>query len=181
MDGRQASKEICPYCRTQAESPKRCQSCGTPHHHECWNQNGGCTVYGCSGAPSEEPRIVITGESLAPATDAPYPQSGGYAGRSQAPRQSYQSGATPYTDYGSYPQTTGTSGFAIASLVCSLIGPCTYGLLTLVAIVFGHVAMSEIRNTPGLGGSGLATAGLIIGYLQIALAFFLILVALANI
>jgi hypothetical protein len=194
---RQASKEICPYCRTPAENSTHCQSCGTPHHHECWSQNGGCTVYGCSGAPAEESKIVITGESLAPATVASHPQSGvghqasgnyslndqygNYPGRSQISRQSHQSRATPYTDSRPYPQATGTSGFAIASLVCSLVGPCTYGLLTLVAIVFGHVAMSEIRNTPGLGGSGLATAGLIIGYLQIALVFLGILSVLANI
>jgi hypothetical protein len=63
---RSTATETCPYCRTQASTPKVCPSCGTPHHHECWQENKGCTVYGCSEAPSDEPAIVISPESLAP-------------------------------------------------------------------------------------------------------------------
>jgi hypothetical protein len=57
-----------------------------------------------------------------------------------------------------------TSGLAIASLVCSLSS-----LVTCVGwipgIICGHMAKSRIRRNPSLKGSGLATAGLIIGYL----------------
>lgn len=53
-----------------------------------------------------------------------------------------------------------TSRLAIASLVCSLtcIG-------WLPGIICGHLARSRIRRDPSLKGGGLATAGLIIGYL----------------
>jgi hypothetical protein len=63
----------CPFCRDSinAQQVQLCPGCGAPHHGECWSQNGGCTVYGCSGAPSEEPRIVITGESLAQSGQQP--------------------------------------------------------------------------------------------------------------
>jgi hypothetical protein len=50
---------------------------------------------------------------------------------------------------------------AIASLICSLI-PC---LGWLPGIICGHLAKSRIRRNPSLKGSGLATAGLLIGYL----------------
>jgi DNA-directed RNA polymerase subunit RPC12/RpoP len=57
-----------------------------------------------------------------------------------------------------------TSGLAIASLVCSLSS-----LVTCVGwipgIICGHMAKSRIRRNPSLKGNGLATAGLIIGYL----------------
>lgn len=62
-------------------------------------------------------------------------------------------------------QNQGTNGLAIASFVTSLFG------LTILAIIFGHIAKSQIR-TSGQGGSGLATAGLIIGYIFLVIQFF---------
>jgi hypothetical protein len=40
--------------------------------------------------------------------------------------------------------------------------------LAIIAIVTGHMARNQIRKT-GEGGMGLATAGLVIGYIHIAL------------
>jgi len=56
--------------------------------------------------------------------------------------------------------TARTNGFAIASLVLSLVG------LSLLAIIFGHVGKSQIGRT-GEGGSGVATAGLVLGYVEL--------------
>ena len=55
-----------------------------------------------------------------------------------------------------------TNGMAIATLVLSLV-------LGFVAIPFGHIAKSQIRRT-GEQGSGLATAGLVLGYLSLSVA-----------
>ena len=61
---------------------------------------------------------------------------------------------------------TTTSGKAIASLVLSLLW--IYGLGSLLAVIFGHIARTEIKNSKGrLTGGGLALAGLIIGYLSL--------------
>jgi hypothetical protein len=148
---KQASKETCPYCRTPAENPTHCQSCGTPHHHECWSQNGGCTVYGCSGAPSEEPRIVITGESLAPATGASNPQSGGehrtsgnYERRTRIPRQSYQPSSTAFPtlrQYGGIGRLAYVGLMILCSFVSVAVGPevaLLFWLLTLIPIAFRY-------------------------------------------
>ena len=62
-------------------------------------------------------------------------------------------------------QNQGTNGLAIASFVTSLFG------LTILAIIFGHIAKSQIK-TSGQGGSGLATAGLVIGYIFLVIQFF---------
>jgi hypothetical protein len=57
-----------------------------------------------------------------------------------------------------------TCGLAIASLILSIatvvIGPFGY----IPGIICGHLARSRIRRNPGLGGKGLATAGLGLGY-----------------
>jgi len=64
-----------------------------------------------------------------------------------------------------------TSGFAIASLICSIAGwflvPFIGGVL---GVIFGHIARREIRQSQGWkSGDGLALAGLIIGYIHITL------------
>ncbi|WP_374603727.1 DUF4190 domain-containing protein [Arenimonas sp.] len=65
-----------------------------------------------------------------------------------------------------------TSALAITSLVCGLLGWTFLPLLgSLVAIITGHMARSEIRQSNGqLEGDGLAIAGLVLGWITIALA-----------
>ena len=42
----------CSYCGSDfGELAIECPSCETPHHRQCWRENGGCTVYGCTSAP----------------------------------------------------------------------------------------------------------------------------------
>lgn len=44
----------CPYCQTVITSDDQvvvCLSCDMPHHSECWEENHGCTTYGCSASP----------------------------------------------------------------------------------------------------------------------------------
>jgi len=59
---------VCPYCRTEigsaAEERLECPGCGTPHHPECFAENGGCTVFGCAKAPQDEPKISLSGTEL---------------------------------------------------------------------------------------------------------------------
>jgi TM2 domain-containing membrane protein YozV len=59
---------VCPYCRTVIEPDSGnellCAGCGTPHHADCYAENGGCTVFGCSAAPGEEQKLTLTGVDL---------------------------------------------------------------------------------------------------------------------
>jgi hypothetical protein len=71
------------------------------------------------------------------------------------------------------PPPARTNGFAIASLVLALVAviPCFWFLPApqLLAVIFGHVGLGQIRRSAGLStGRGLAIAGLIIGYLLLA-------------
>ena len=59
----------------------------------------------------------------------------------------------------------GTNALAISSLVCGIIGWIIPILFSLLAIIFGHVARSQIKRS-GQGGAGLALVGLILGYIQ---------------
>ena len=65
------------------------------------------------------------------------------------------------------PPAPRTNPKAIGSLVVSLLGSGFCGVGSLVSVVLGHLAMREIRDK-GERGDGLATAGLVIGYLGLA-------------
>jgi len=65
---------------------------------------------------------------------------------------------------GTYPpaqQPNKTNVLAIISLVSSFF-------ISIVGIVLGHIALSQIKRT-GEGGRGLAIAGLVIGYIGLVL------------
>jgi hypothetical protein len=63
------------------------------------------------------------------------------------------------------PPDPGTNGLSIASLILGIVW--LSGLGSLGAVIFGHVAHSQIKRT-GQRGRGLATAGLLLGYLGLA-------------
>jgi TM2 domain-containing membrane protein YozV len=59
--------EVCPYCRTPIsaeETATVCEGCGTSHHSDCYVENGGCTIFGCSRAPAEEPKLTVSTPEL---------------------------------------------------------------------------------------------------------------------
>jgi hypothetical protein len=75
---------------------------------------------------------------------------------------------------------------AIISLIAGVLAWVALPLIgALVAVICGHLARKEISESGGrLTGQGLALAGLILGYVQLALALFgclLILFAVALI
>jgi hypothetical protein len=88
-----------------------------------------------------------------------------------APGPKYASPAPPSSVYGNYAPVTRretTNGLAIASLVLGIIW--IYGLGSILALVFGYVAKRQIDQSEGTQkGRGLATAGIILGWVEIAL------------
>jgi hypothetical protein len=70
-------------------------------------------------------------------------------------------------------------GFAIASLACSIGGVFLVPIIgSILGIVFASVARRNLRDHPEREGSGLALAGLIVGWMGLILmilAFALIL------
>lgn len=59
--------DVCPYCRTAIgaeDTPVACEGCGTVHHADCYAENGGCTIFGCSKAPGDEPKMSVSAPEL---------------------------------------------------------------------------------------------------------------------
>jgi Domain of unknown function (DUF4190) len=77
-------------------------------------------------------------------------------------------GADRYGPPAPPPGTTGSSGWAVASLVLGIAGFVTF-FTGALAIAFAGLAFAEIRHSPGRGGRGLAVAGLVLGIVALSL------------
>jgi len=91
----------CPYCRAPFEPDDEvvaCPGCATRHHADCLQENGGCTVFGCSQAPAEEPKISVSAQELVPpGQPAPRPQNAPSFLNLSGPLAPIQTGETPQT------------------------------------------------------------------------------------
>jgi uncharacterized membrane protein len=76
------------------------------------------------------------------------------------------------------PAPVRTNSLAVAALACGVAEFFTAGLTAIPAVVLGHMARSQIRRT-GENGSGLALAGLILGWLAIVLFVLIVVVGAA--
>ena len=64
-----------------------------------------------------------------------------------------------------------TSTMAIVSLISGIVSWFLIPFIAaVVAVITGHMAKNEIKKSNGmLGGNGMATAGLVLGYIQLGL------------
>jgi len=69
------------------------------------------------------------------------------------------------------PKTVKTNAWAVASLVLGILSfLCLPFIAAVVAIVFGGIAKKGIKNSQGeMGGSGLATAGIVLGIVNLSI------------
>lgn len=76
---------------------------------------------------------------------------------------------------------TKTHGLAIASLVCGILGFFTFGVAAILAIIFGSIAKKKIRESGGFyTGKGMATAGVILGVIPLAILVVALLLFIAS-
>jgi hypothetical protein len=74
-----------------------------------------------------------------------------------------------------------TSTLAIISLIAGIVSWFLIPVIAAVAaVITGHMAKNEIRKSNGtLGGNGMATAGMVLGYVQLGLGLCVCLVVAA--
>lgn len=138
-----------------------CNKCGSPLTEGAKF----CRVCGqpSSASSATQPPPIPTG---ATASDAPT------ADVSVAAAQATQQGYQPATQ-------APTGGKALGSLISGILGLTIFPIIaSIVAIVLGHIGLSEIKKSAGrLKGEGMAIAGLVMGYLGIAMIPFILIVA----
>lgn len=83
---------------------------------------------------------------------------------------------SPYGVAPMYVPGPGTNGMAIASLVLGILW--LYWIGSILALIFGYVALSQLKSRPQ-GGRGLAIAGIVLGYIGVAVFVVLVIVGIA--
>lgn len=127
-----------------------------------------------NSGPDGAPAVPPPAPPPPPPPPAPPPAWGGTAG--PPPGSIY---GNPY-GYG----TTGlprTSGLAIASMVLGIVSIVLCGITALIGLPMGYAAKKQIRESNGtITGDGMATAGIVLGWIVIGIALFVLLIALLG-
>ena len=58
--------KICPFCKTEIQPDDEvqvCPKCGIAHHKSCWDENLGCTTFGCAGNHGQNKANHLTCEN----------------------------------------------------------------------------------------------------------------------
>ena len=139
----------------------------------------------------QHPGYAAGSDQAQPAQTQPaqYPQA-------QYPQGQYSQGQFPPGQFppGQYPPAYGAPGFAyvtpigpknngmaIASLICAIGGIFFLGIPSVLGIIFGFVARSQIERSDGTQtGSGLALAGIIVGFCVVAIGILIVILAVAG-
>lgn len=80
------------------------------------------------------------------------------------------------------PQVQTTNGMAIAALIAGILGvTILFGIAAVFALIFGYVARSQIKRSQGLeGGSGMAMAGIVLGWIGTLLSLVFVALLFAG-
>jgi hypothetical protein len=125
-------------------------------------------------APYEQPAYGPSAYGQTPYGQAPYGQAPyGQAPYGQAP---YPGQYGPPAGY-PYAPPQRTNGMAIASMVLGILW--LYWIGSILALVFGYMARNQIRER-GEAGSGMATAGIVLGWIGVGIFALLALVGIAS-
>ena len=123
--------------------------------------------------PSPQPPQYAPQQPYGSAVTQPYAAAAQplYYGAASAPGQP----GAGYPNYGAvpYPAPRPASGLAITSLICGIAGVVLFWavvplLASIVAVITGHMALRQTKENPAIGGRGMAFAGLIMGYIMVA-------------
>lgn len=133
-----------------------CSKCGQQNLNSAFCSGCGASVVGQPASFSG-----TAGGSQSTSSPLPVTNPNPYSQPSYQPGYSQPQYAQP-----AYPSSYSppvTNGKAVASLILALFG------ISLLAVIFGHMAQSEINKSQGRqGGQGLAIVGLVFGWLGMA-------------
>jgi predicted Zn finger-like uncharacterized protein len=179
----------CDHCKSplqvldeHAGKPVRCPKCYQVFTAQPSSAAGAASP-GIAGIPAPAPPPPASGPVGCPRCGAPAPAGGarfcpscgGDLAGSGPPAAVVSAPSMANQVPVSYGGQTGKCGLATASLICGIVSFCVGGpILGIVAVVMGHMAKRQIRESGGaLEGDQNATIGLILGYIQIVLGCLL--------
>lgn len=177
--GHTAISNFCAICQSPIEaggSSTECPACRSPYHADCWQENKGCAVYGCTAVPPTEKRDeldippsfwgqehkrcpVCNAEILAAAVRCRHCGSIFSTSRPEE-RDEYQRRLKREG------RRTGLRREAIGFFILAAL-PCTSWLALIIGWFWYSHNRDEIKRLPGMY-SGLCRIGLVISVVEVA-------------
>jgi uncharacterized protein DUF4190 len=146
-----------------ASSPLYCRHCGGPLLADA----AFCTNCGKSTAEAQT--------TPPPQGAPPPPAPPGYPPPGYPPPPGEYAGYVPYP----VPMQQKTNGFSIASLVLGIIW--IYWIGSILALIFGYIAKSQIDGSQGTqGGRGMAIAGIVLGWVGVGILILFIVLGIIG-
>ncbi len=138
-----ANEATCAVCQCSllpVDDRILCPECGLPHHTDCWNENFGCSAYGCSqvNALKPGPDIQIGSGMLDASIQRP----------ASSPVSAF------FTEIALW-----EFAILVASVVCFLLGVVTYGVPSMIA--WAAVVVFVVKRQGRVNLQILIPAGLI--------------------
>jgi len=187
----------CGWCQAPlklGDNTAVCTACEATHHQGCWDTKAGCATQGCTSAPLRRLDVAPAAGAVAAAASLPAGFTPGATplapGMMSCPRCGLTiTIGTPLcpacraitSPDGLYHGPKTNAPGAVASLVLGIIG------LVFCQIVLGPLAIwqaSKAREAmagdPSLGGEGLATAGKVLGIVDIVFFVFAVLYQMSK-
>ena len=162
-----------------------CTACEKEHHGRCWETKAGCSTAGCANAPLRRLDAPVAG--VAPAVPyAPSLPPGLVACPSCRVPFAIGSPICPAcrmitSPDGIYHGPKINAPGAVQSLVLGIVG------FFICGVVFGPIAISKANSAkaamssdPTLGGEGLATAGMVMGIIDLVAWAIIMLVKMSH-
>lgn len=192
----------CGWCQAPlklGDDAAMCTACESAHHQACWDTKAGCATQGCSNAPLRRLDVAPAAAPAAAVPGSPFPA--GFTpgapplatplapGLMSCPRCGLAvTIGTPLcpacraitSPDGLYHGPKTNAPGAAASLVLGIVG------LVFCQIILGPIAIWQagkakeaMANDPSLGGEGLATAGKVLGIIDLVLFGIYVLIRLS--
>ena len=153
--------KTCPYCRfpiKPGEDIVVCPACKVPHHEDCWQENRGCTPYGCTGVTAG-PSPPIPGPLSRPQQPAAQPDP--------LPPDVQQRVEATFLEM----RARELNARATSALVLAFLGILCF-LPAIIAFFMGIGILGQIAHMPSLGAQpakGRAIAAIVVAPLTAAL------------
>jgi hypothetical protein len=167
-----------------------CEACDCAHHSRCWDGRAGCSTAGCVNAPLRRLDTPATAAAASPLAAAVFSQPSLPSGYMACPMcgvavlmasQVCPACKAITTPDGIYHGPKTNAPGAVAALVYGLIG------LVFCQIILGPVAIAKassakkaMASDPTLGGYGLATAGFVLGIVDLVLFVLYVMVKVSE-
>jgi hypothetical protein len=169
----------CGWCQSAlalGEDTSVCTACEVAHHARCWEGKAGCSSSACANAPLRQLAPAVVSTQAAGLKECPSCRQQIHVSNDLCPFCN----AVATVD-GVYRGPTTRAPGATASLVYGIVGLLICGvILGPLAIHKAGLAREAMRRDPTLDGHGLATAGTVLGVLDLICWVIILLVRLGS-